>query len=1413
MLKLSATFLILLFSFSLYGQKQQWDIETITVEDGLRSDGVTAIIKDRQGYMWFATKMGLHRYDGYKYKTYKYDLNDPVSLSHNRVSDLYQDHEGNLWISTADGINVLNPETDQIAYYLHDPEDSTSVSEGLRKRVFVDSKGTVWVGGPNSLDQLNKDTGEFTHYRHNPKDSSTIGGRYISCIYEDKQNNMWIGIYGGWGGLNKMDRTTGTFQRFTINPEDSLSWSNAIMCIYEDHSNNFWIGTGNGLFLFDREEHTYSRVLQELDNDRAPQSQMFAAVLEGRNGNYWIRTFSGLFQFDSNSKRINTWKNMTRNPILSVWEHIRSIYQDDNGIMWYSKHYDGIVKLIPKKNRFRFYVNPRMENKSISNIHLDDNNVIWIRYINGGLFRFDRTKNVYEQFQHNPKDPGSISSNRITEIFRDHKGTLWVGTLDGLNRLEISEKNNYKFVHYKHNPDDPTSIAGDNINQIHEGQSDRLYISNYGNIDIYDRENDSFLHLEYSKSILKSSSLLFRILLEEKNILWICHPGTGLLKFILPLRESGQHSLTPDTIIQYNAKADGLSLNNISCMHKDASGIYWIGTEGGGLNKMIITKNQIDGTKETRFENFTESDGLCNDIVNDIHEDDNGRLWLTTENGISRFDPVTESFTNYDKTDGLKTYTFSFWGSKSPSGELFFPSEYGLLIFHPDSIKDNPNIPPVVITDFLINNKKVSIGGKSPLQTSISYASNIELSHHQNFLSLEFAALNFLHPEKNQYKYKMEGLDEDWIEAGTRRFARYPDLRPGTYTFRVIGSNDDNVWNMQGASLKITINPPWYGSLLAYIVYGILAILLILVYIRWRTREVSKERDKLENEVKGRTRQLEDHKEEIERQKEVLEEQHKKILQIDELKTRFFNNISHEFRTPLTLIQGSLEDLMEHARLSKREIKKLELISRNSEQLLKLVNQLLDIAKLDSGHKKLKLVNGDILHSLRIIVGSFTPMAETRGILYNRSIPIGKYNTWFDYDILEKIVSNLLSNAFKFTPEAGEVTFRAHWFHGETPESPDQLEFSISDQGPGIPEDSMDKIFTRFYQVEGESHPTTAGTGIGLSLVKDLVKLNHGEIKVDSDLGKGSTFTVQFPLGKNHLTESEYIIASEKEPLNIAPNRKEEIVLSEKLTNELRKPLNNEIKPVVLVVDDNADIRNHISENLESKYQIIEAVNGRAGLKKAQEIIPDLMITDLIMPIMDGIELCRQIRIDERTSHIPIIMLTAKTSMEEKLVGLETGADDYISKPFHMKELISRIANLIEQRKTLRERFSKEIILEPYEISITSMDEAFLTRAIETIEKHLNDEKFDISKFQKAMHMSHSTLFRKLQALTNLSPSGFIRNIRLKRAAQMLSENYGNVAEVSYEVGFSNPAYFSKCFKNLFGMSPMDYLHKSTQKI
>ncbi|MCK4346230.1 MAG: response regulator, partial [Bacteroidales bacterium] len=535
-----------------------------------------------------------------------------------------------------------------------------------------------------------------------------------------------------------------------------------------------------------------------------------------------------------------------------------------------------------------------------------------------------------------------------------------------------------------------------------------------------------------------------------------------------------------------------------------------------------------------------------------------------------------------------------------------------------------------------------------------------------------------------------------------------------------------------------------------------------------------------------------------------LEQKNLQIMEMDQLKTRFFNNVSHEFRTPLTLILAPIEDMLSREQMEEKERSKIERMHRNALRLLGLINQLMDLSKLDAGNMKLELTEDDVVNTIRLFITGFAGYAERKKIQYRYILPEKPYKTYFDRDKLDKITTNLLSNAFKYTPEEGEVICKAKILEQKGKPYSFVLEFSVKDTGPGIPEEQIEKIFDRFYQVEGEWKKEGGGTGIGLSLTKELVSLQHGKITVKSEPDKGSCFTVTMPLGKDHLKENEYLI---KTPEEVGESMKWSAILEEgeKRVKTEEEETGEGENPQILIVEDNPDVRMHILENLEEEFLIKEAANGEEGLEKAIESIPDLVITDLMMPIMDGIEMCKKLKTDERTSHIPVIMLTAKANVESKIEGLETGADDYITKPFNIKELIARVKNLIEQRKKLRERFSRDVKLEPKDIAITSADEKFLNRAIGIIDEHMGDFEFDARTFQEEIGMSRSQLFRKLRALTDQSATEFIRAIRLKRAAKLLEEKFGNVAEITYEVGFNNLSYFAKCFKELFGVSPSDY--------
>ncbi|MBV6422133.1 MAG: Sensor histidine kinase RcsC [Ignavibacteriaceae bacterium] len=743
---------------------------------------------------------------------------------------------------------------------------------------------------------------------------------------------------------------------------------------------------------------------------------------------------------------------------------------------------------------------------------------------------------------------------------------------------------------------------------------------------------------------------------------------------------------------------------------------------------------------------------------------------------------------------------------------LLFSKTQSLIRFNPDSLRNNEFIAPIVITDFRLFEK------------SHSFGKEIQLPYNENYISFEFAALSFINPEKNQYSYKMEGVDKDWINSGSRRYASYPNLDPGEYVFRVKGSNNEGVWNEEGTSLAIIISPPWWKTWWAYSSYA-----LIFAFTLYGIRRYEMNRLKMKDKIKL--------------DEAVLKEKE----ETDKMKSSFFANISHEFRTPLTLILGPAEKI--YSNTSDNHIKDADIIRRNSRRLLQLINQLLDLSKLEAGKLKLEASKGNIVSFVKGVALSFESLAESKDISLKINSEKDFIEMYFDKEKMMKILTNILSNAFKFTPEEGNIIVSVKECHAEPAlpsgrlvsasysklEIPKQVrddnvvEIKIRDTGIGIPHEEIPKLFDRFYQVDSSHTREYEGTGIGLALTKELVELHNGRISVESEKGSYTEFTLQFPLGKNNLkdeeiieermAESGVILSPDKVGTKNLPgevlNKNQRINSSHQNVGQAssvssRAPQNdnevNEDKTIILVVEDNYDMRQYIRESLNGNYLIEEAVNGEQGVRKAEKIIPDLIISDMMMPKMDGNELVRILKNDEKTSHIPIILLTAKAGQENKLEGLETGADDYLTKPFDIKELQVRIKNLITIRQKLQDKFSKigSRTSEINEKKLSSIDEKFMFRVGEVIEKHISEEEFDIEEFCKEVAMSRSHLHKKLKALTGKSASLYVRSVKMVKAKKMIEDQSGNISEIAYSLGFSSPAYFTRCFKEEFGYPPSE---------
>ena len=810
-------------------------------------------------------------------------------------------------------------------------------------------------------------------------------------------------------------------------------------------------------------------------------------------------------------------------------------------------------------------------------------------------------------------------------------------------------------------------------------------------------------------------------------------------------------------------KKGSITSHSIRSIYQDSKDRLWFGTSGGGLCL-------FDYETET-FSAYTMRDGLPSNSIYSIEEDSRGRLWMGTGYGLSCFDPVNETFTNFDQSDGLAGNQFSTGyvnaGSsfKGKDGTLYFGGSEGVTYFHPDEILLNEDIPPVALTQFSIFDHP---------QPGLHEAEQITLDYDQNFFSFEFAALNYTNAHQNQYAYQLEGFDRDWIYSDTRRYASYTNLDPGTYTFRVKGSNNDGLWNEAGTSVQVVILPPWWQTWWAYAMY-----LLAAAGLLYAARHLTVKRERLKNELKLQTMEAE------------------KMHEVDHMKSRFFANISHEFRTPLTLISSTAEKLKTEDADRPWRNKDYSLMQRYIHRLLSLINQLLDLSRLENKQLRVQKDSLDITHFLQVLAASYTSLADSKGIHYTYELPDQEASVLADEDKLEKVIINLLSNAFKFTPEGGSVLFSAEMipeFFGSSQMY--QLQIRVEDSGIGMSAQEQAHIFERFYQADDSSSRGYEGAGIGLALTREMLQLMQGDISVESSLGKGSVFMVKLPLEQ----------AKKLKPVHQhVTDRKTDSAITFP-EPELEEVIQSAKKPLLLLAEDNADLRAFIVHSLGAAYQVLEAPNGRVAYQLALEKKPELIISDVMMPEMDGIKFCQELRANPQTCHLPFIMLTARAGDDNLLQGLEKGADAYLTKPFRMDELKLRVSKLLEQRQKLREIFRQQIILQPEAVEVSSAEAVFLEKLCKIMESRITEPALDVETLSHELCLSRVHLHRKLKQLSGQSPSEFIRNFRLERAAALLEKESGNISEVAFAVGFSSLTHYSKCFRKKYGMSPSAYM-------
>jgi len=1351
----------------LSGQSDQYRFSRIDINQGLSHNQVSAFLKDSRGFLWIGTVSGLNRYDGYTVRVLGTDLPDSALVGNTSIDKLFEDPDGRIWINAT---SVYEPATETFSQDIASIMQAYGLPAGTLSDIKRDKTGRYWF--------VHARRGLFTYTpaADNGRRLRSIvltDTSRVTALAETHDGAFWVMHSSGvLELLNAKDLAV-------INTNDFLGKNVGSPFDYRmiaDADGDLWIYLSDqtrGVYHFERQHQTFTHI----DGQSAPlrlNTDIVRGVAVDNQGLIWVGTdHGGINIIDKKRRTVRYVRNNPEDSKSLSQNTITNLYKDDQGIIWVGTYKQGVCYYHEGIIRFPLY---RHEPSNASGLSYDDVNRfveddagnLWIGTNGGGLIYFDRGRHTFTPYVNVPGNNKSLSSNVIVSLVIDHTHTLWVGTyFGGLNAFD-----GRTFTRFRPDPKDPGSLSDDNVWELFEDSQKQLWVGTLrGGLDEYDRHTHSFRHYRSGDFNSIRANYISVVTEDHENNIWV---GTNAGIDVL-VRKTGR-------IIHYghdDKRPGSLSNNNVLSIFDDSRGFIWVGTPGG-LN--------LFDRKTRTFRAFRITDGLPHNTVLTILEDKPRNLWMSTPNGLSHLtiggtdEAPSFAFKNYDESDGLPGKQFNENAAyRTRRGELVFGGGNGFTIFRPEQIGVNTVKPKVVLTDFQLFNRSLKAGeetnGDVVLSRSITVTDALQLHHNQNVFSIEFAALSYIHPEKNRYQYILEGFNDQWLTTdGKSRRVTFTNLDPGEYTFRVRASNNDGLWSDNEVALRISILPPFWKTRAAMFMYGIFVLGALLL-----TRRLIQQRERV--------------KFAIEQERQEAQRMH----ELDMMKIQFLTNVSHEFRTPLTLILTPLEKLLKHTHdVAQQE--QFQMIHRNAKRLLNLVNQLLDFRKLEVQEIRFNPSEGDIVSFIRDTVYSFSDLSEKKDIKLEFVTSLTTLETIFDQDKLEKILFNLLSNAFKFTPEHGSVRVTLN----VVPIAADAgsntgtaLEIAVADTGIGIPADKLERVFDRFFQNDVPKSMVNPGTGIGLSIVREFVRAHGGTVTVTSVPDRGSTFTVLLPLRDLAAAATPEVITETVEPAPVAEPLAE----------------NADKRPVLLLVEDNEDFRFYLKDNLRQQYQVLEGRNGKEGLQQALQHLPDLIVSDVMMPEMNGIELCRRLREDQRVSHIPVILLTARTGEEQKVEGFDVGADDYITKPFSFEILQSRVKNLIHQREAFHRDFRRQIDVKASDVKITSLDEKLIQNAIKLVEDNIADAEFSVEHLSRELGMSRVHLYKKLMALTGKAPLEFIRSIRLQRAAQLLEKSQLTVSEVAYQVGFNNPKYFARYFKEEFHMLPSAYagLHRKNQ--